>query len=77
MNPTLPTCEYTLKNTKIGKVQQPYKPKRPPACKIFCKPHSLGKTRARKGKSFTKSARNGKSFTTKKNRKQKKKTTAL
>ena len=68
MNPTLPTCEYTLKNTKIGKVQQPYKPKRPPACKIFCKPFS---------KSFTKSARNGKSFTTKKNRKQKKKTTAL
>jgi len=51
MNPTLPTCEYTLKNTKIGKVQQPYKPKRPPACKIFCKPFS---------KSFTKSARNTK-----------------
>ena len=56
MNPTLPTCEYTLKNTKIGKVQQPYKPKRPPACKIFCrhKKHSgtkkKGKTVKKRGK---------------------------
>lgn len=39
MNPTLPSCEYTLKNTKIGKVKQPYKPKRPPVCKIFCGKH--------------------------------------
>ena len=48
MNPTLPSCEYTLKNTKIGKVKQPYKPKRPPVCKIFCKAFSKSFTKNRK-----------------------------
>ena len=37
MNQVEPTCEYKLTNTKIGKVPHPYKPKRVPVCKIFCK----------------------------------------